>query len=315
LYEDHADHRERFEVLAIHDQSAESFADLDKKLATAQIKERYWQGKDLPFPVLLDATGKTAKLYGTGGRAMGLLIDPDGKVVGGALPADLEAKLPPLPIGRLWARHRDTQKNVLWSFEPSHTTLNAFANVLQEEFITWRGCAVELDAEAVKASGLTPDGPLPGVVFGEPITLRSIVELLLAPHGLGVAPSPDGKKLLITRRPAPAEAASYFQKFRARELTDRLDCGSATGPQAEAKPLEIKDQALLDVVKRVSQEFDLPVALDARAMHRKLLDPQAKVSGRIAPADLRTSLTKLLEPLGLTVEVRQEVVFVTPRNK
>jgi hypothetical protein len=61
---------------------------------------------------------------------------------------------------------------------------------------------IEFDAEAAQASGLTPDGPLPSAVFGAPITLRSIVELQLAPHGLGVAPSPDGKKLLITRRRA-----------------------------------------------------------------------------------------------------------------
>jgi hypothetical protein len=302
-------------VFAIHDQSAPSFADLDKELTRAKIKERYWQGKDLPFPVLLDATGKTEKLYETGGRQMGLLIDPDGKVVGPALPADLEAKLPPLLAGKLWARHREIAKNfghrIQWSFEPSHTTLKEIANELK----MWTGCAVELDGEAVRASGLTPEGPLPGLVFGGPITLRSIVELLLAPHGLGVAPSPDGKKLLLTRRPALAEAESYYQKFRARELTDRLDHGSAAGPEAEAKPLEIKDQALLDAVKRVSQELDLPVALDARAMRANALDVKAKVSGRIAPGDLRTSLTKMLDPLGLTVEVRREVVFVTPRNK
>jgi hypothetical protein len=302
-------------VFAVHDQTALSFADLDRKLALAKIKERYWQGKDLPFPVLLDATGKTAQLYGAGAHPMGLLIDPDGKLVGQAMPADLEAKLPPLPAGKLWARHRDTQKHVRWSFEPSDTTLHEFANVLMHEFITWRGCAVELDAEAVQASGLTPDGPLPGMVFGEPVTLRSIVALLLAPHGLGVAPSPDGKKLLITRWSAPAEAESYFQKFRARELTDRLDRGLAADSQAEAKPLEIKDQALLDALKRISQQFDLPVALDAQAMRANTLDVKAKVSGRIALGDLRTSLTKMLDPLGLTVVVRDEVVFVTPRSK
>jgi hypothetical protein len=65
----------------------------------------------------------------------------------------------------------------------------------------------------------------------------------------------------------------------------------------------------------MSQEFDLPVALDAQAMRANRLDVKAKVCGRITAGDLRTSLTKMLHPLGLTVEVRQEVVFVTPRNK
>jgi hypothetical protein len=300
-------------VIAIHDKSVQSFAELDKKLA--KIKERYWQGKDLPFPVLLDATGKTEELYEIRGHPTGLLIDPDGKLVGTALPADLEAKLPPLPAGKLWARHRDVIRTWghrrHWSFEPSHTTLNELADELNQG----TGCPIELDAEAIQASGLSPNSPLPSAVFGGPITLRTIVELLLAPHGLGVAPSPDGKKLLITRQPAPAEAESYLQKFRARELTDRLHRGPAADSSDEAKPVEIKNEPLLDAIKRISQEFHLPVALDAKAMRANTLDPTAKVSGRITPGDLRTSLTKMLDPLGLTVEVRHEVVFVTPRSK
>jgi hypothetical protein len=263
--------------------------------------------------VLLDATGKTAELYGTGGHPIGLLIDPDGNVVGAAMPADLEAKLPLLPAARLWARHRDLQKHVLWSFEPSDTTLNELAKLLKVELITWRGCTVELDAEAIKASGLTPDGPLPGVVFGEPITLRSIVELLLAPHGLGVVPSTDGKNLLITGQRASAEAESYLQKLRTSEINHRLDGRSEAARQE--KPLEIKNETLLNAVKRVSQEFDLAVALDAKAMRANMLDMRATVSGRIVPGNLRNSLKRLLHPLGLTVEVRHEVVFVTPRGR
>jgi AhpC/TSA family len=309
LYEAHADHRDKFEVFAVHDKSVESFADLDKKLA--KIKERYWQAKDLPFPVLLDAAGKTEQLYGIRAHPTGLLIDPDGKLVGEASPAELEAKLPPLSAAKKWARHRDVQKNVYWSFEPSGYTLTKFANVLK----TWTGCAVELDADAVKASGLTPDDPLPGVVIGVNVTLRSIDELLLAPHRLGVAPSADGKKLLITKRPATKEAESYLQKLHAKELNDRLDRGPTAGESGEAKPLEIKDQPLLDAIKRIAHEFDLTVALDAKAMHAKTLDPNAKVSGTIGPDDLRKSLTKMLDPLGLTVAVRQEVVLVTPKSK
>ncbi len=53
LYEDHAEHRDKFEVFAIHDKSVKSFAELDKKLAA--IKKQHWQGKDLLFPILLDA--------------------------------------------------------------------------------------------------------------------------------------------------------------------------------------------------------------------------------------------------------------------
>jgi hypothetical protein len=309
LYEDHAGHRDQFEVFAIHDRSVKSFAELDEK--TSKIKKRYWQGKDLPFPVLLDAVGLTGALYGIRAHPTGLLIDPDGKLVGEASAAELEAKLPPLPTAKKWARHRDMQKNVHWSFEPSETTLSGFADILKR----WTRCDVEVDADAVKACGLTSDGPLPGVLIGGPVTLRSIDELLLMPHGLGVVPSADEKKLLITKRPGTKEAESHLQKLRTKELADRLDRGPTDSEKKQAKPLEIRDQSLLDAIKLVGREFDLPVALDAKAMHAKTLDPKAKVSGSIGPGDLRKSLTKMLAPLGLTVEVRQEVVLVSPRKK
>ena len=165
LYEDHADYRDQFEVFAVHDKSVKSFAELDEKLP--KIKEHYWQGKDLPFPVLLDATGETGKLYGVHSYPTGILIDPDGKLVGEAEPADLEAKLPPLPVAKKWARRRDVLKNVFWSFEPSKDTLKT----LVLNFTHWTNCDIDLDADAVEACGLTPDGPLPGVLVGGPVTL------------------------------------------------------------------------------------------------------------------------------------------------
>jgi hypothetical protein len=309
LYQDHADHRDQFAILAVHDRSVKSLAELDQKLPG--IRQRYWQGKDLPFPVLLDATGKTEKLYGIRAYPTGLLIDPDGKLVGEATAADLEAKLPSLSAATQWARHRDMQKNVFWSFEPNQFTLAKLADILK----VWTHCAVELDASAVRGYGLTPDGPLPGALIGGPVTLRSVDELLLAPHGLGVAPSADGKKLLITRRPGTQGTGSYLQKLRAKVLCDRLDRGPGAAEAKEAKPLQINDQPLLDALKLVGREFDLPVALDAKAMDAKQLDPKARVSGRISRADLRHSLTNMLDPLGLMVEVRHEVVLVTASKK
>jgi hypothetical protein len=306
LYEDHAEHRDKFEVFAIHDESVKSFDELDKKLTS--IRKQYWQGKDLPFPVLLDAAEKTEKLYGIRAWPTGLLIDPSGKLVGEAGVSELEAKLPRLSAWKTWVRHRDMAKNIFWSFEPGEYTLGKFAEVLKR----WTNCEVDLDADAVKACDLTSDGPLPGALFGREVTLRSVEELLLAPHGLGVEPAADGNKLVITKRSATKVAESYFQKLRGKDLTDRLDRGTAG---KEAKPLDIKDQLLIEAVKLVGREFDLPVGLDAKAMNAKILDPMAKVSGSIVPGDLRKSLITMLNPLGLTVEVRNEVILVTPRRR
>jgi hypothetical protein len=74
--------------------------------------------------------------------------------------------------------------------------------------------------------------------------------------------------------------------------------------------LELKDRPLLEAIKLVGREYGLPVGLEAKAMHIGSVDPEAKVSGRIDPGALRKSLKKVLEPVGLTIEVRDEAVVV-----
>ena len=94
LMEFHATHqadRDRFEILAFHDATAKTFAELDEKLKP--VIEQRWQGKSLPFPILLDASGATVKRYGIQGYPTLILVDPEGRVVKGGSEAMLEAKL------------------------------------------------------------------------------------------------------------------------------------------------------------------------------------------------------------------------------
>ncbi len=311
LYNDHLDHRGTFEVLAIHDKSVKTFAELDQKLPP--LKELYWQGRDLPFPVLLDATGATEKLFGVSGHPTSLLIDPDGKLVGAMHAADLEKKLPPVSAAKRWARHRAMSKAGFWSFEPARDTLKTLAETFQRRT---GDTPIDLDPAALTAAGLTPDGPLPGLVAGgmPGVTIASIESLLLAPHGLAVVPDANGKRLRITTRPAgyvdPPPTVSQVR--REKDLSTRLDTKPGPGDGfGKAKPLKLDNVPLAEAVKLVGREYDLPVALDARAMLTKKLDPAAKVTGSVGPADLRIGLAKLIAPLGLTVVVRHEVVLVT----
>ena len=55
------------------------------------------------------------------------------------------------------------------------------------------------------------------------------------------------------------------------------------------------------------------MALDAQAMRANRPDVRANVSGSVTPDNPRNSLTKLPEPLGLTVEACVEVVFATSK--
>ena len=79
LYEKFEEKRDRFEILAFHDTKAKTLEEMDEKLARV-IRER-WGGKELPFPILMDATGQTIKRYGVHKYPTLLLIDPEGHVV------------------------------------------------------------------------------------------------------------------------------------------------------------------------------------------------------------------------------------------
>ncbi|MBC8329691.1 MAG: hypothetical protein ISR76_06300 [Planctomycetes bacterium] len=80
LYDEYADLRDRFEILAFHDATVGSFEELDRKLAP--VIERRWK-RTLPFPILLDATGATVKRLGIRSFPTHVLVDPAGKVVRG----------------------------------------------------------------------------------------------------------------------------------------------------------------------------------------------------------------------------------------
>ena len=91
FYEKHKAQRDKFEIFAFHSPSAATFEDLDARMKG--IIATKWNGKDLPFPSLLDATGTTLKNFSI--RALGthVLIDPEGKVVQGDGEKTLEKAL------------------------------------------------------------------------------------------------------------------------------------------------------------------------------------------------------------------------------
>ena len=75
----HKDDR-RFEIVAFHDASVGSLAELDRKLTEKGIRQKHWGGRDLPFPVLLDATRETLNRLQIHAFPMTILIDPQGRL-------------------------------------------------------------------------------------------------------------------------------------------------------------------------------------------------------------------------------------------
>ncbi len=83
FYEDHEAQRDRFEIVAIcvdHNGEMDSIAEVDRALEP--IVEHVWNGKPLPFPVLLDPSLATLERFGVPGYQT-LLVDPDGRLVEG----------------------------------------------------------------------------------------------------------------------------------------------------------------------------------------------------------------------------------------
>lgn len=81
FYDENADMKKYFEILAFHDKTAGTFEELDKKLEKT-IQEA-WNGRALPFPILLDSSGSTIQKWGIHAFPTVVLIDPKGRLVKG----------------------------------------------------------------------------------------------------------------------------------------------------------------------------------------------------------------------------------------
>ncbi|MGQ0615199.1 MAG: peroxiredoxin family protein [Planctomycetaceae bacterium] len=77
--EEFKDRRGEFEIVAFHDATAKTLAEVAER--TEQVKREVWGGRDLPFPVLVDATGTTIETYEIRMFPTVLLIDPQGNLV------------------------------------------------------------------------------------------------------------------------------------------------------------------------------------------------------------------------------------------
>src|SRR5262249_37676494 len=142
--------------------------------------------------------------------------------------------------------------------------------------------------------------------------------------------APDEKKLLITRLSSSRERESYFQALHNKSLSNQLGQrgdevyleniykaqGLTDHPPAIVKPWTIRNQPLIDVVKRLVQDGDIPIAMDAKALGDKRIDLRAPVNGSLfGPEPLGQALRSILAPLDLTLEVAHEVVLITPKSR
>jgi WD40 repeat protein/tetratricopeptide (TPR) repeat protein/thiol-disulfide isomerase/thioredoxin len=78
LYDKHTADRDAFEIVAIHN-GAENLKEMDQHLRGTI--RGLWKGRNLPFPVIVDAGETTFTNFGVRSYPTQLLIDPDGRLV------------------------------------------------------------------------------------------------------------------------------------------------------------------------------------------------------------------------------------------
>jgi hypothetical protein len=256
----------------------------------------YWRGRDLPFPILLDATGQTLKDYGIRAFPTTLLIDPEGKLVGEAGEKELEEKLPPLTPAVRVARALD--RNIPFSLgDPTLTTaVQTLGRAARLD--------ISLDEPALKAAGVAPETRVPFKMAGV-ISLRSALDLVLGPLGLTYRPGDKGLVVTAGKAGVPAAAPSEVQKACAGRIEKALE--KKVSFDFQGRPLEEVAQHFENLTR---ENF----VLDPAGRKAGLIDPKTPVRGAGKEVPLREGLRQLLDPLGLTFVVRDEVVLLTARD-
>jgi hypothetical protein len=294
FYELHKDARTQFEIVAFHVGNEKTLEEIDKNLAS--FRQLYWFDRQLPFPSLTDFTGKTAKLYGVAAFPTTVLIDPEGKLVGNATEEHLEAKLPRVTMAARIAPALD--KMVQYSFDDP-TLSDAIQTLSKESRIP-----VRLDLEALKTVAIAPDAKIPYKMAGL-VTLRSGLNLVLA--GLDLGFEREEKGLVITRKEKPSRADELSQPQRfCQKRIEKVLAGNTT--------YDFQNKTLDEVAKHFEGQTRENFVLDPAARRKGALDPNATVTGAAKDVSLQEGLKKLLDPLGLKLTIRDEVVVITSKS-
>jgi thiol-disulfide isomerase/thioredoxin len=301
--EDHAADADKFVVLAVHDPQVADFAMLDEKLDQPIIR-RAWRARPLPFPILLDTSGRMVNEYGIEGWPTAVLIDPEGIVVevpsrpfvlgSWACEDFLTSKLTPLPSDKRIGRALDRALSL--SVDDDQT----LAEVLSFYGKVGR-MTIHLDEEELNAAGIDENVIVP-LKCGGSLTLRAWLNLTLEPYDLTYISDGDGLRVvrrsasnLDLSRPSPRQTAE--NAFVAAALTKKVT-------------LEFQGDSLNQVVAVLESKTGESFVLDPVCRKLGVINPDQVVKGSVIDEPLSVALDRLLAPLGISYAVKNEAVAV-----
>ena len=163
--------------------------------------------------------------------------------------------------------------------------------------------AVFLDSRGLKMAGVTEQTNIKMDIH--PMPLRAAMRKMLEPLGLKVTVEDEG--LVIT-----ADFVTLTRRGIATEMSLR--------PELDEKLLEKLDQSvsisidevpLIDFVDQLSQQINIPMSVDRRALEEIGLSSEEAVSFDLKDLTLRSALRLSLRELDLTYLVKDEVLQIT----
>jgi len=311
LYQLHKESRDKFEVIAIHDSSVKSMKELKEKIEP--LKKHWWQGRDIPFPVVIDREKKTQKRYEVQGWPTSLLIDPKGNLVGfsyskGRTFGLLEDQLPEVPQTSRLSSAYDRRPNVYFE-QLKRCTVAEVAKRIKN---CW-GVEIEVNEKFSKETGLDSGMELTSLYVAVGISLRSYEQIELHPNGLEIATSPyDPTKLVLRTRDPKSKKSKLSKVQRIIEETLKALVSKKENKSGKEKVVQIKNLNLPELVLRVSRVVDdLNIAVGKSVLSDTDFDlEEAKFSGKMDLYNVGESLNKILDQHNLRAKVRGEFLMI-----
>ena len=275
---------------------------LDEKLAP--IIRRTWRGRALPFPILLDTSGRFVEDYGIRGWPTAVLLDPEGRVVdvprkaplmgSWACEEFLASKLTPLSADRQIARALERGLSLAVDETPLARLLDFYSDVC--------GTAIRLDGGELRAAGIDPETEVPLKASGT-LTLRAWLNLTLDPFGLTYIA--DGVGLCVVRR--TSDNVQLAQPS-VRQITENALVAEALQKKVT---FEFQGDSLKQAIATLESKTGETILLDPASRKAGTIDPHNVLSGSAVDEQFSSALTRLLTPLGLKFVVRNEAVVFT----
>jgi hypothetical protein len=162
---------------------------------------------------------------------------------------------------------------------------------------------IKFDEPALQTAGIAMDSET-HLTTSASLSLRSWLDLLLAPLALEAVPGPEAL-MIVPSKPVQIHELSDAQKRCAVRLESLLK---------NPVSFEFKEFTLTQVAAHFEQTTQETFIVDPAGRRAGAIDPGATVTGSASNIPLGTALEQLLKPLGLVPVVKDELIMFSKRS-